>query len=87
MIIGSDFSNKNRDLLREIGRLSEGDTDKKIPVKEVNESIGMDRTELKHLLEHLEGLGLIQIATIGGPLLYGHVKITEPGLEKYHEIT
>ncbi|MDZ7694501.1 MAG: hypothetical protein U5K69_25825 [Balneolaceae bacterium] len=86
MIIGSDFSDKSKKVLLQIGKLSEGDADKKLSVQKVNEEIKLDRTEIKNFLEYLKELGYIKIITIGGPLLYGHIKITEQGLEKIAEI-
>lgn len=82
MIIGSEFSKKNQQYLREICRLSKGNTDYKIPVKKINDKLGLDRTEIKNILEYLQELGYVEIATIGGPLLYGHVTATEKGLKK-----
>lgn len=82
MIIGSEFSKKYQRILKEIGSLSQQDTSKQIPVKKINASLEWDRTEIKHVLEYLQELGLINIKTIGGPLLYGHVTITELGLKK-----
>jgi hypothetical protein len=43
------------------------------------------RTEIKNILEYLDELGYLKIKTIGGPLLYGHVSITQEGLEKAAE--
>lgn len=86
MIIGTDFSKKNKSFLRTIGHLSKGDTEYKIPVQDINNHLELDRTEIKNVLEYLQELGYVNIETIGGPLLYGHVTITELGLEKYEEI-
>lgn len=86
MIIGSEFSEKYHQFLIEIGRLSNGDTSSKIPVKKINTSLNLDRTEIKNVLEYLEELGYINIQTIGGPLLYGHISITESGLAKFREL-
>lgn len=86
MIIGSEFSKKNQQYLQEVCRLSNGDTGYKIPVKDINENLGLDRTELKNILEYLQELGYIEIATIGGPLLYGHVTVTHKGLKKCKEL-
>ncbi|MGK7370249.1 MAG: hypothetical protein ACNS64_08535 [Candidatus Halalkalibacterium sp. M3_1C_030] len=86
MIIGSEFSSKNQKYLREICRLSEGDTEYKIPVQDINENLGLDRTQLKNILEYLQELGYVDIATIGGPMLYGHIKITEKGLKKCKDL-
>lgn len=86
MIIGSEFNKKSRNLLKEIGRIADDDKDLKLSVQEINESVKMDRTEIKNLLEYLDELGYIKIVTIGGPLLYGHVRITSRGVKKYHEL-
>lgn len=85
MLIGSEFSPSNRRLLKAIARLSEDKAGTRIPVKSVNETVGMDRTEIKNRLEYLEERGLIRIKTIGGPLLYGHVTITAEGVRKAKE--
>lgn len=87
MIIGSEFSKRNQEYLQEICRLSEGDTDYKIPVQDINSKLGLDRTQLKNILEYLQELGYIEIATIGGPLLYGHVMATQKGLDKCQELS
>jgi len=82
MLIGNDFSNKNQHYLKTIKKLSNEETDHKISVRDLNNELNLDRTELKNVLEYLEGLGFIEIATIGGPFLYGHITITEKGIEK-----
>lgn len=85
MLLGSEFSPSNRRLLQAVARLSEDEAGTRVPVKTVNEIVGMDRTEIKNRLEYLEERGLIRIKTIGGPLLYGHVTITVEGLRKIKE--
>lgn len=82
MIIGSSFSKKYKRFLKQVAELSDNETDRKIPVKKINEVTALDRTEIKNILEYLEDLGYLEIKTIGGPWLYGHVSITEKGLEK-----
>ncbi len=82
MIIGSEFGKKYQRILREIASISQEDTTKKIPVKKINVNLEWGRTEIKQVLEYLQELGLINIETIGGPFLYGHVTITESGLKK-----
>lgn len=86
MIIGSEFSRKNQQYLQAIGDLSEGNTGYKIPVQALNDRLELGRTELKNILEYFQELGYIEIATIGGPLLYGHITITSDGLKKCEEI-
>lgn len=87
MIIGSEFSKKYHQFLKEIVELSGNDTLQRIPVQEINANLSLDRTEIKNVLEYLEELGYISIETIGGPLLYGHITVTETGLEKYQELS
>ncbi|MDZ7714747.1 MAG: hypothetical protein U5J95_00895 [Balneolaceae bacterium] len=82
MIIGSKFSEKNQQYLKVVFQLSKQDTDYQIPVQDINQKLELDRTELKNVLEHLQDLGFIKIATIGGPLLYGHITITQKGIKK-----
>lgn len=86
MIIGSEFSEKYHRFLKEIGDQSEEDTSRRIPVRAINSNLHLDRTEIKNGLEYLQELGYISIETIGGPLLYGHITITEAGLRKYYEL-
>ncbi|MDX1637901.1 MAG: hypothetical protein R3281_08035 [Balneolaceae bacterium] len=86
MIIGSEFSDKCKTLLRQIALISDGEPGEKLSVQRINKEMKLDRTEIKNLLEYLQDLGYIEIVTIGGPLLYGHIKITEEGLKKYAEI-
>jgi len=87
MIIGSEFSKKYHQFLKEIGDLSDNDTSQRIPVQDINANLSLDRTEIKNVLEYLQELGYISIETIGGPLLYGHITITESGLQKYQELS
>jgi len=87
MIIGSEFSKKYNQFLKEIGELSDNDTSQQIPVQDINSNLSLDRTEIKNVLEYLQELGYIKIETIGGPLLYGHITITKSGLEKYKKIS
>lgn len=82
MIIGSGFSEKNQHFLEVVAHLSGRDTRKNIPVKKINETMALDRTEIKNILEYMQELGYIEIKTIGGPWLYGHVTITPKGLKK-----
>lgn len=85
MIIGNEFSKKNQRFLETVARLSGNDIVKKIPVKEINEAMELDRTEIKNILEYLDELEYLEIKTIGGPWLYGHVTITQKGLDKASE--
>lgn len=86
MIIGSEFSDKSKLLLKQIGQIADGNSEKKMSVQTISKDLELDRTEIKNFLEYLQELGYIEIVTIGGPLLYGHIKITDEGLEKYASI-
>jgi len=82
MLIGGDFNNRAKQLLAILSELSDNDTESKIPVEELVKELGSDRSELKNLLQYLEGRNLITIASIGGPFLYGHIRITDKGIHK-----
>jgi len=87
MIIGSEFSKKYHQFLKRIGDISNNDMSQKISVQKINNEFDLDRTEIKNVLEYFQDLGYINIETIGGPLLYGHITITKSGLEKYRKLT
>ncbi|WP_441000230.1 hypothetical protein [Fodinibius sp. SL11] len=86
MIIGSEFSNKYQQFLKEVVSLSKKEMSQKIAVQKVNDNLKWDRTEIKHVLEYMQELGLIKIETIGGPLLYGHITVTKSGFKKYQSL-
>lgn len=82
MLIGSDFNKKCEKLLLETEQISEQSCDASISVEELNENLGFDRNELRSYLEYLNDRKLIELLSIGGPLLYGHIRITKKGLQK-----
>lgn len=82
MLIGSGFNKNSQKLLKTIARLSTGEPEKKLSADRIYEEADVDETEFKQVMGYLHELGLIEIVTIGGPLLYGHVRITGAGLKK-----
>lgn len=86
MLLGGDFNSKAKQVLILLADLSNNDPEKKVPAKNLVEQLQLDRSELKNLLEYLENRELISIATIGGPFLYGHIKITGKGITKVGSI-
>lgn len=82
MLIGDTFNNRAKQLLLKLAERSDHDPEQQIAVSELAGDLGLDRSELKNLLEYLENKELIRIATIGGPFLYGHLHITEQGIHK-----
>jgi len=82
MIIGNDFSQKAKKVLKKISELSHRETDIRIEVKSIGKFIKIDKTEMKNLLEYLESKDCIKIETMGGPFLYGDVSITKKGIAK-----
>lgn len=82
MLIGGDFNNRAKQLLSLLSEKSDHKPETKVAVEDLVEELELDRTELKNLLEYLEGRELVQIASIGGPFLYGHIKITQKGILK-----
>ncbi|MCH2451425.1 MAG: hypothetical protein MK198_14960 [Gracilimonas sp.] len=82
MLIGGDFNNRAKQLLSLLSKKSDLIPETKIAVEDLVEELELDRTELKNLLEYLEARELVEIASIGGPFLYGHIKITQKGVLK-----
>lgn len=82
MLIGSGFNKKSLILLKTIARLSTGEPEKKLSTDCIYEEVDLDETEFKQVMGYLYDLELIEVGTIGGPLLYGDVRITEQGLNK-----
>lgn len=86
MMIGNTLSKKYYRLLGKIVDLSNGNTSQMISVRDVNCNLRLDRMELKNVIEYFQDLGYINIETIGGPFLYGHITITGQGLEKFDQL-
>lgn len=82
MLIGADFNNRAKQLLALLSNLSGDKPGKEISAGDLVAQLELDRTELKNLLGYLEDKELIEVVTIGGPFLYGHIRITEKGVLK-----
>ncbi|HCD51876.1 MAG TPA: hypothetical protein DEQ34_05485 [Balneolaceae bacterium] len=80
MLIGGDFNKKGVQLLKTLSEMSQKDIDADVAVGDLNRALKFDRNEIKNLLEYLENKECVQIKTIGGPYLYGHISITSKGL-------
>ncbi|MDZ7682140.1 MAG: hypothetical protein U5J63_10640 [Fodinibius sp.] len=78
---------KYHQILKKIVQLSNNDPIRRIKVQDINANLSLDRTEIKNVLAYMQELGYISIKTIGGPLLYGHITVTESGLKKYRELS
>lgn len=82
MQIGSDFNKKCEKLILETELIAQQNSDTSVSVEELNRNLGFDRNELRSYLEYLSDRKFIELLSIGGPLLYGHIRITEKGLQK-----
>lgn len=80
MLLGGDFNKKGKELLMVLSKMSGEHTGTKITVSDLNSELHYDRNEIKNLLEYLESEECVNIETIGGPFLYGHISITKKGL-------
>ncbi len=87
MLIGDDFNQKCRLLLTRLATLSDNSPDNLVNVEKLNMPFGYDRNEVKSYLEYLKERGFINLRSIGGPLLYGHVSVTKKGLSKAKELS
>ncbi|MGF1669996.1 MAG: hypothetical protein ACFCU6_06085 [Balneolaceae bacterium] len=86
MIIGSNFNKKCDQILIEASKLSGNRVSAKISVKDLNKNFDLDRNEMRNILEYMQNLELIEIETIGGPLLYGHISLTSKGVDRILKI-
>lgn len=82
MLIGGDFNSKAKILLTQLSELCDQNPDNNVDVADIIEVLQLDKTELKHVLQYLEEKELISIVSIGGPYLYGHIRITQKGISK-----
>lgn len=86
MIIGKDFNENCRKLLFEAGKLVDNNPDQPVSVTKLNGNFNFERNEIRNYLEYLKEKNLIEIQSIGGPLLYGHITITNSGLQKIKDL-
>lgn len=59
---------------------------KRVSVDRINKKLAMSKSELRQALEILAEKGLLSLETIGGPWLYGHIKLTKKGVEYVQKI-
>ncbi len=82
MLIGSRFHSALDDILLAAFQISKETNRDRIDVEMLNNLLKLDRCEIKNYLEYLSDKNLIEISTIGGPFLYGHVELTPDGLKR-----
>ena len=82
MLIGSDFNRRSEKILLAAGREAEFTAGKKVSVEKLAHNLKMDRVEIRNLFQYLAELKLIVIESIGGPALYGHISLTQSGVNK-----
>lgn len=82
MLIGSDFNRRCEKILLAAGREAEFEAGVNIAVEKLAQAVKMDRAEIRNLFEYMIDLGFIEVKSIGGPVLYGHISLTDKGLKK-----
>lgn len=82
MLIGSDFNRRCEMILLEAGYVSDFQAEVDISVDDLAEKLKMDRVEIRNLFKYMIDLGYIEVKSIGGPVLYGHISLTNKGLNK-----
>jgi hypothetical protein len=82
MIIGNNFNKQCKALLEAAAVCKERSGAQIIAVEEINRTVRLDRGELRNYLEYLADKHFIRLESIGGPLLYGHISLTNKGLSK-----
>lgn len=86
MLIGKGFNKKCEQILREAAEISEYESGQTISVEELNEDLGFGRKEIRYYFEYMNDQKLIELATIGGPFLYGHISLTDKGIDKIRSL-
>ena len=59
---------------------------KRVSVDRINKKLTPSKPEIRQPLELLAEKGLLSFETIGGPWLYGHIKLTKKGVEYVQKI-
>lgn len=79
MLIGREFDEKSRHLLLGLQKWSSKHSEPLIRVDEVIGPLNLDRQVAREILEYLAEKKMITLETMGGPYLYGHVRLTVKG--------
>lgn len=82
MELGSTIGLKSKSVLVVAGKLAKFNTGVNISVEKLNHICNLDRVEIRTIFKHMSDLGLINVETIGGEYLYGHISLTKKGLSK-----
>ena len=82
MLIGSDFNRRCEKILLAAGRETEFEAGVNIPVEKLAHTVNMDRVEIRNLFRYMIDLHFIKEESIGGPVLYGHISLTDKGVKK-----
>ena len=82
MLIGKGFNKKCEEILSEAANISDNESGYSISVEELNKNLGFGRKEIRYYFEYMNDQNLIELTTIGGPFLYGHITLTEKGIAK-----
>ena len=87
MLIGGKFNSVCRQILLGMGVLAEMEPGKPVSVQELNKNLHFDRVEMRRHIEYLDEQDYIDLSTIGGPFLYGHISLTKKGVHKLKELS
>lgn len=82
MLIGKGFNKKCEKILSEAAEISDYEPGYTISVEELNKNLGFGRKEIRYYFEYMSDQKLIDLTTIGGPFLYGHITLTDKGVAK-----
>jgi len=82
MLIGRNFNKLCEKILLAAAEQADYGAGERVSVTELAERLDLDRAEVRNAFQYLADLDLISVETIGGPLLYGHISLTNKGLLK-----
>lgn len=87
MIIDSSAKFQVNELLTTLAQLADNRTDELVSMESIKESSSLDIENIKEFVSYLSETGYVSVETIGGPYLYGHIAITEKGLDRLKKTT
>ena len=86
MLIGKGFNKKCEQILIKAAEISDFETGYNISVEDLNKELDFGRKEIKYYFEYMSDQKLIELTTIGGPFLYGHITLTQKGIAKIRSL-
>jgi len=86
MLIGKGFNSTCEKILIAAGEQADYKPGRNVSVLRIADQLNLDRVVIRNSFEHLIELQFINVESIGGPMLYGHISVTKKGILKLRSI-